>query len=68
MADLYEIIDLNTVFDDGVIKGAAIYSRASADFHIVAQISKAKLWDAYPTLAILREAESVATDNGTWMD
>jgi hypothetical protein len=68
VTDLYEIIDLNTAFDHGVIKGAAIDCRARPDFDIIAELRCAELRHPYPTVAVLREAEPVATDNGAWMD
>jgi hypothetical protein len=68
VADLYEVVDLNTVLDDGIVEGASIDSRARADLDIIAEVRCAELWYPYPTFPILREAESVATDNSTRMD
>ena len=58
VADLNLVVELDAIFQNGIVQGTPIDRRVGADFHIVADSHRAELRDFDPLLAILGKTEA----------
>src|SRR6218665_1007092 len=63
VADLYQVVELDAVFDHGVLQRAAVYAGVGADLYIVANAHGAELLDFDPLPVLGREAKAVSADH-----
>ena len=63
VCDLNEIIDLHTVFNDGVIQCPPVNTGVSTNLYIIANANSTKLLDFDPASSIIGKTESVGTNN-----
>src|SRR6218665_3235228 len=63
LADLYQVGELDAVFDHGVLQRAAVYAGVGADLYIVANAHGAELLDFDPLPVLGREAKAVSADH-----
>ena len=63
VSDLNQVIQLDTVFNDGVFNGATVNTCIRPDFHIVTYQYAAELLYLYPLPRVKRKAETIGTDH-----
>ncbi len=61
--DLHQVVDLDAVFDHGVVERTAVDAGVGADFDVVANAHVAELLDLDPGALVRCEAEAVGADH-----
>jgi hypothetical protein len=67
VANLYQIVELYAVSDDGVLQGAAINTGVGANLYIVTDQNSTQLFNFLPGARIRGKAKSVSTDDDARM-
>ena len=63
VANLYQIVELDTVFEHRVLQGAAVDAGIGANFDIIANLHRAELLDLHPPTTIWGKAKAVCTNH-----
>ncbi|MDT4869405.1 hypothetical protein FQZ97_1044310 [compost metagenome] len=65
VADLDQVVELDAVFDHGVIQRTTVDAGVGADLDIVSDAHRAQLLDLDPLAFVRRKTESIGTDHHT---
>ena len=63
MADLYQVVELDAVLDDGIVQRTTVDAGIGADLNIVANAHRAELLDFFPGTGVGGETKSVGTND-----
>ena len=63
MGNPNQVIEFNSIRDQGVIQGTSIDGGAGADFDVVADTDPSQLRNLQPAAVLVREAEAIAADH-----
>ena len=63
VADLYQVVELDAVFNHRVLQGTAVYACVGANFDIVTNAYGTELLDFFPALTVGCKAEAIGTNH-----
>ena len=65
--NLNQVVELDTILNDGVTQGTAVNAGVGADLHIVANAHGAELFDLFPGFTVRGKAKSVGANHHPWV-